>query len=262
MTRQLPATADRLNQFCTETAHDEELALFKHIVQNGWPQDICDLPKEIQPYWTFHEEMTIEDGLLLKGTPIIVPHTLHPEMIQLLHTGHPWIGKVFKQSQTVYVLAWVVWRIERSGNKLYNMLEIQLTNPTFLSNRQYAGHDIPVHPWSKLASDIFYFEGDSYLLIVDYTSEFPIIRKLSSMTGRPIAHHMQTIFAEYGWPNTLVTDNGPCYTSKEFKMLMESMSINHITSSPHYPQSNGLTEKFVGIIKNLFHKAREEGQSP
>ena len=81
---------------------------------------------------------------------------------------------------------------------------------TCLSNRQYGGHEIPVHPWSKLASDIFYFDGDSYLLIVDYTPRFPIIWKLSSLTGKAIAHHMQAIFAEYGWPNTLVTDNGPC----------------------------------------------------
>ena len=82
------------------------------------------------------------------------------------------------------------------------------------------------------------------------------------MTGKAIAHHMQAIFAEYRWPDTLVTDNGPCYTSKEFQMLMQSMSVNHITSFPHYPHSNGLAEKFVGIIKNLFHKAKEEGQSP
>ena len=79
------------------------------------------------------------------------------------------------------------------------------------------------------------------------------------MTGKAITHHMQAIFAEYGWPNTLITDNGPCYTRKEFQMLMESMSVNHITSSPHYPQSNGLAGKFVGIIKHFFHKAKEEG---
>ena len=73
---------------------------------------------------------------------------------------------------------------------------------------------------------------------------------------------MQSIFSEYRWPNTLVMDNGPCYTSKEFQLLMQTMSVNHLTSSPHYPQSNGFAEKFVGIIKNLFHKTKEEGQSP
>ena len=82
------------------------------------------------------------------------------------------------------------------------------------------------------------------------------------MTAKAIAHHMQAIFSKYGWPNTLVTDNGPSYTSKEFQILMKSMSVNPITSSLHYPQSNGLVGKFVGIIKNLFHKAKEEGQSP
>ena len=82
------------------------------------------------------------------------------------------------------------------------------------------------------------------------------------MTGKAIAHHMQAIFAEYGWPHTLVMDNGPCYTSKDVQTQMESMSVNHMTSSPHYPQSNGLAEKFLGIIKCLFYKAKEEGQSP
>ena len=262
ITRQLPATPDRLNQFCTETAQDEELALLKHIVQTGWPQDICDLLKEIQPYWTFHEEMTIEDGLLLKGPCIIVPQTLHKEMIQLLHTGHLRLEKCLNRVKQSMYWPELYEKLKDLISNCTTCLKFSAQKHTCLFNRQYTEHEIPIHPWSKLTSDIFYFEGDSYLLIVDYTSQFPITRKLSSMTRKAITHHMQEIFAKYRWPDTLVTDNRPCFTSKEFQMLMQSMSVNHITSSPHYPQSYGLAEKFVGIIKNVFHKAKEEGQSP
>ena len=52
------------------------------------------------------------------------------------------------------------------------------------------------------------------------------------MTSKAFAHHMQAVFAQCGWSDTLVTDNGPYYTSKEFQMLMKSMSVNHITRSP------------------------------
>ena len=41
---------------------------------------------------------------------------------------------------------------------------------------------------------------------------------------------------------------------------MKEFQVNHITSLPHYPQANGLAEKYVQIIKNLFYKAKEEGQ--
>ena len=121
------------------------------------------------------------------------------------------------------------------------------------------GHEVPPVPWSKLDTDIFHYESQPYLLIVDYTSRFLIVRKVKSMSAQHVAEHFKSIFSEYGWPDTLVSDNGLCYTAETFTNLMKEYAVNHITSSPHYPQSNGLAEKFVQIVKNLFYKACNEG---
>ena len=134
--------------------------------------------------------MTIEDGLLLKGTHIIVPQTLHAEMIQLLHTGHLGLEKCLNRAKHSMYWPGLYEELKNLVTNCMTCLKFSTQKPACLSNRQYTGHEILVHPWSKLASDIFYFEGDSYLLIVDYTSQFPIIKKLSSMTGKAIAHHM------------------------------------------------------------------------
>ena len=79
------------------------------------------------------------------------------------------------------------------------------------------------------------------------------------MSAQHITECFNSIFSEYGWPDTLVSDNGPCYTAEAFSNLMKEYAVNHITSSPHYPQSNGLAEKFVQIVKNLFHKVTDKG---
>ena len=122
------------------------------------------------------------------------------------------------------------------------------------------GQEIPLYPWTKLATDIFHFEGASYLLVVDYTSRFPVLHKLTSMTGQHIAAQCKLIFSKYGWPETLISDKRPCYTDEVFTILMRKYNVNHITSSPHYPQSKGLVEKYVKLVKNLFYKAKEEGK--
>ena len=121
------------------------------------------------------------------------------------------------------------------------------------------GQEIPALSWTKLATNIFHFEGDSYLLLVDYTSRYPIIHKLTSMTAQHVIGHMKVIFSEYDWLDTIVSDNGPCYTAEAFTKTMQEYRVNHITSSPHYPQSNGLAEKFGQRVKSLSYKAREEG---
>ena len=121
------------------------------------------------------------------------------------------------------------------------------------------GQEVLIHPWMKVTTDIFHFENDSYLLIVIYMGRFPIVGKLTSTTVQQVATQMKLIFSEYGWPETIVSDNGSCYSAETLTKLMTDYSVNHITSSPHYLQSNGLAEKYVQIVKNLFYKVQEEG---
>ena len=98
-------------------------------------------------------------------------------------------------------------------------------------NNPIIRQEVPIFPWTKLATDLFHFEGDLYLLIVDYTSQFPIVHKLTSMTGHNVAEHFKQIFAKYGWPGTIISDNRLCYTSQIFKGLMGEYQVT--TSQAH-----------------------------
>ena len=256
VTARLSATSDKLQQIRQATQDDDTMALLKHTITYGWPQTMQELPKELQTYWTFREEMTVEDGLILKATRIVIPPSMRESTLHQLHEGHLGFTKCYNRAkQTVY---WPNLRKELEDLVLNCQLCLKHSQakrkpkptPSF-------GQEIPVIPWTKLASDIFHFQNDSYLLIVDFTSRFPIVRKLKSMKAKHVGSHFSEVFGEYGWPDTLLTDNGPCYASHDFKQLMLDMSVNHITSSPHYPQSNGLAEKYVQIVKNLFVKAQK-----
>ena len=258
LTTRLSATSDKLQQIRQASQEDDTIALLKHTITHGWPQTVQELPKELQAYWTFREEMTVEDGLILKATRIVIPLGMRESILHQLHEGHLGFTKCYNHAkQTVY------WpNLRKELEELVLNCQLCLKHSTAKRKPKPTpsfGQEIPVVPWTKLASDIFHFQNDSYLLIVDFTSRFPIVWKLKSMTAKHVASHFSQVFGEYRWPDTLLTENGPCYESYEFKQLMADMSVNHITSSPHHPQSNGLAEKYVQIVKNLFTKAHEEG---
>ena len=54
----------------------------------GWPLNITELPPELRPFWTFREEIAIEDGLLLKGERLIIPKCDQPDILAQIHHGH------------------------------------------------------------------------------------------------------------------------------------------------------------------------------
>ena len=81
------------------------------------------------------------------------------------------------------------------------------------------------------------------------------MRKIHNSTSSAVIKELGMIFSEFGKPQVFRSDNGPCYASQEFKFFMQNWSIEHRTSSPHYPQSNGLAESMVKVSKNLIEKA-------
>lgn len=108
-----------------------------------------------------------------------------------------------------------------------------------------------------MASDLFELSGKTYALVVDYYSRFVEVQLLHSTTSAGIIMALKAIFARHGIPATLVTDNGPQYASREMEEFAESYGFQHVTSSPHYPQSNGMAERTVRTVKGLLQDSAD-----
>ena len=76
---------------------------------------------------------------------------------------------------------------------------------------------IPSRPWEFVSTDSFTFHGDDYLLIVDSYSHFIEIARLTNTSSNTKIQHTKSIFARHGIPAALRSDNGPQYSSDEFK---------------------------------------------
>ena len=93
ITNQLCARSDSLQQIRIDTQEDDEPALLKHTITQRWPSTIKEVPSVIQSYWAFREELTIEDGIILKGTRIVIPAKKHEAVLKLIHEGHLGLNK-------------------------------------------------------------------------------------------------------------------------------------------------------------------------
>ena len=116
---------------------------------------------------------------------------------------------------------------------------------------------LPSHPWERIALDLFELKNSTYLLTVDYYSRFVEVQKLNSTTSSSVITHLKSIFARFGIPAEMVSDNGPRFNSQEMTEFSETYGFRHITTSPHYPQANGLAERMVKTIKSLFENSTD-----
>ena len=89
----------------------------------------------------------------------------------------------------------------------------------------------------------FYLDEKDYIVIVDYFSRFPEVKRLKSTTTQSVLNTLKTMFARYGIPEVLRSDNGPQFNFQEFTQFALKYNFKHITSGPHYPVSNGQAEE-------------------
>ena len=108
----------------------------------------------------------------------------------------------------------------------------------------------------------FLLEADSISLTVDYYSLYPEIALLSNESGRKVIVQLKSLFARHGIPSTLMSDGGLQFSSAEFRQFTNEWGIEHKMSSPYYPQSNGLVENCVKVVKRILGKAGDRGEDP
>ena len=106
-----------------------------------------------------------------------------------------------------------------------------------------------------MGTDLFEFKKSTYLLIVDYYSRWIEIARLGGTTSEEVIRVTSSIFARHGIPEVVVSDNGPQFSAEAYAKFAQTYGFEHVTSSPHYPKSNGEAERAVQTVKNLLKKS-------
>ncbi len=199
-------------------------------------------------------QLAIADGIIYKGLRIVVPPSMHNDMLKLVHQSH--LGIVKSKQRACEVLYWPGMSAEieemiKNCSKcadFQNRLPRQPLKPT----------ETPELPFEEVASDLFEFEGNHYVLLVDYYSKFIEVDKLKGLHCSAVVEALKAQFSRHGIPTTLRTDNGPQYSAEEFKDFCRSYGVAHKTLSPHTPHSNGEAERAVQTVKKLWCKATDK----
>ena len=233
--------SERLNEI-KETKADPVLDQLQGIITAGWPDSIKDLPPVIRCYWPYRDELSVNDGIIMKASRIIIPETQQKTILDPLHYSHQSVEKTRLQARdTVY--------LEPINADIENMIKncsICQENLPAQPKETLQPHDILSRAWEVVGRDLFNSNNHEYLIIVDYYSKFPIIRKMNGLTtSNMVITTTKQVFSEHGIPSKDVSDNGPLYSSEALKEFAQLWQFDHITSSPKFPKLNVFIERQI-----------------
>ena len=244
----------KLAEIQQATQADPVLQQMIVVIVSGWPETIKEVPERLREYWSFRDELSVENGIILKGERVVIPEPLRQQILEKLHTGHLGIEKTKLRAKGI-----VYWpRINECIERLCRECQ---TCQSVLPEQQHETllqHEIPIGPWETVGTDLFELDQFKYLIVADYYSKYPIVKKLPNhCPSSVIVSVMKQLFAEHGIPSKVISDNGLHYSSSQFKQFAEQWGFNHVTSSPRYPRSNGFIERQVRTVKSVLKKSKQ-----
>ena len=254
----LNASPTRINQIKRETAKDEVLLSLRAVITQGWPDTRSECPPHLHAYWNYRDELTVADGIILKGTRILVPKSLQADVLQQLHYAHQGAEKCKLRAKGS-----VFWaNINQDIEEMVKHCGPCQHNQSMNVKEPLMPHDIPQKPWHTLGSDLFFWNNSPYLLVSDYYSKFPLVRKLDNIRSDTTIAHLKSLFEEHGIPSKLITGNDTQFTSTLFQEFSNAYGFVHVTTSPYFPQANGFIERTVQTVKSLLQKCKESSSDP
>ena len=236
-------------RFATST--DEELqTLITAIQTNKWSDPIVGIYKKIS------HEISVHNGLILRGNRIIIPKSLREKVINLAHSGHQ---GVVKTKQLVREKVWFPGIDKDVEHVIRDCLPCQaVTNRNQMEPLRSS--DLPKAPWEEVSVDFLgpIPTGEYLLVVMDDYSRFPEVEVVTSTSSSCVIPKLDCIFARQGVPLIVKSDNGPPFNGEEFKKFASYLGFKHRRITPLWPRANGEVEHFMGPLSKVLRTAKIE----
>ena len=177
---------------------------------------------------------------------MVIPTPCREAVLTKLHAGHPGCTRM-KGLSRMYV--WWPGITKDIESTVRNCTECQMhkSTPSVALLQPWSW---PTRPWARLHLDYAGpFQGKMILILIDAHSKWIEAICTPGSTSAVVIDELLTLFAQFGLPETIVTDNGPCFVSSEFETFLIRNGIKHLTSAPYHPSSNRLTKRAVQLVK-------------
>ena len=242
-----PVTADQIR---ARTRRDPVLSQVVQFLQQGWPTVQGDTP-QLAPFFAKQTELSLYEGCILWGTRVVVPATEQAAVLTELHEGHPGMARMKSLARMYVWWPGIGDDIEKTVRQCTDC-QLHQSTPAVAPLNPWQW---PTRPWARLHLDFAGpLKGKMYLVIVDAHSKWIEAICTPSATSAAVIEELNVLFAQFGLPDTIVTDNGTCFVSAEFSAFLKRNGIKQITSAPYHPATNGMAERAVQIVKKGLKK--------